>query len=151
MPGRRITDLHWWHVMTRVDVDSWYSWCIGLDCDHRLFDVIRLDSVEVGSCRLSSVFPIFFLPGRSNSGSKLWELIQLCEMNEAQLFHHSAWQTFDLDPVDPVNPCHSSAMAVVAGRCDCQALVQHGCREQKRSFFYMCHETIWNVYEIDLK
>ena len=35
-------------------------------------------------------------------------------MNEAQLFHHSAWQTFDLDPVDPVNPCHSSAMAVVA-------------------------------------
>jgi len=35
-------------------------------------------------------------------------------MNEAQLFHHSAWQTFNPDPVHPVNPCHSSAMAVVA-------------------------------------
>lgn len=34
------------------------------------------------------------LPGWSNPTSQLWEFIQLCEMNEAQLLHHSAWQPF---------------------------------------------------------
>ena len=83
-----------------------------------LFGWIRWESAYVGSALFFHVFSIFWpchaLPGRSNSGSELWELIQLCEMNEAQLFHHSAWQTFNPDPVHPVNPCHSSAMAVVA-------------------------------------
>ena len=124
-----ITDDMWWHVMTRVDVDS-FSWCTGLDCDYLYnyrwfshgysvgFGGSRLMSAYVGSALFFHAFSIFWpchaLPGRSNSGSELWELIQLCEMNEAQLFHHSAWQTFNPDPVHPVNPCHSSAMAVVA-------------------------------------
>ena len=59
-----ITDDMWWHVMTRVDVDS-FSWCIGLDCDYIIIYNYRWFShgysVGFGGSRLMSALLCFFM------------------------------------------------------------------------------------------